>query len=96
MLTYTATEARAALPAIIDFVTEGEEITITRHGRPVAIVLSPEALRRRRATEAMKLAEDLRERLDSLPPRTELPNLHMTTEEIEARIAEIRADRRDR
>jgi prevent-host-death family protein len=93
MLTYTATEARAALPAIIDFVTEGEEITITRHGRPVAVVLSPESLRSRRVTPALKRAEELRRRLDSVPPMTELPDSGMTVEEAEARVAEIYAER---
>jgi prevent-host-death family protein len=41
----TVSEARAALPEILDRVLAGEEVTITRHGREVAVVVSPDALR---------------------------------------------------
>jgi prevent-host-death family protein len=32
-------EARAALPEVLDRVGAGEDVTITRHGRPVAVVV---------------------------------------------------------
>jgi plasmid stability protein len=38
----TISEARAALPEVINRVVEGEEVTITRHGAPVAIVVRPD------------------------------------------------------
>ena len=38
----TISEARAALPEVLDRVAEGEEVTITRHGRPVAVVIRPD------------------------------------------------------
>jgi antitoxin (DNA-binding transcriptional repressor) of toxin-antitoxin stability system len=38
----TISEARAALPEVLNRVAEGEEITITRHGRPVAVVVRPD------------------------------------------------------
>lgn len=47
--TYSVADARAHLPDILDDVEAGKEIQLTRRGRPVAIVLSPEkyeALRR--------------------------------------------------
>lgn len=47
--TYSVAEARAHLPDILDDVEAGKEIQLTRRGRAVAIVLSPEkyeALRR--------------------------------------------------
>jgi antitoxin (DNA-binding transcriptional repressor) of toxin-antitoxin stability system len=37
----TLGEARAAFPAVVDRVLAGEEITITRHGVPVAVVVRP-------------------------------------------------------
>ena len=41
MATMTVSEARAALPEVLDRVAEGEEVTITRHGRAVAVVVHP-------------------------------------------------------
>jgi len=60
----TVSEARAALPAILDRVTAGEEVTITRHGRPVAVVVRPDILRVRRADEALATAATVRAVLD--------------------------------
>lgn len=56
--------ARAALPEILDRVLAGEEVTITRHGRAVAVVVRPDALRVRRANRALADAERLRNLLD--------------------------------
>ena len=53
MTSMSASQARAALPEILDRVTAGEEVTITRHGRAVAIVVRPDALRVRRADRAL-------------------------------------------
>lgn len=61
MTSITSSQARAALPEILDRVLAGEEITITRHGRPVAVVLRPDAVRTRRADRALADAERLRE-----------------------------------
>ena len=38
----TISEARAALPEVLNRVAEGEEVTITRHGRPIAVVIRPD------------------------------------------------------
>jgi antitoxin (DNA-binding transcriptional repressor) of toxin-antitoxin stability system len=61
----SASEARAALPEILDRVLAGEEVTITRHGKPVAVVVRPDALRARRADEAVSQAERLRDLIDA-------------------------------
>jgi antitoxin (DNA-binding transcriptional repressor) of toxin-antitoxin stability system len=45
MAVMTMTEARAALPQVLDRVAAGEEITITRRGKPVAVVLRPDIVR---------------------------------------------------
>jgi antitoxin (DNA-binding transcriptional repressor) of toxin-antitoxin stability system len=55
----SVTEARAALPDLIDRVTEGEEVTLTRHGQPVAVMVRPDALRSRRADAALAAADEL-------------------------------------
>jgi len=60
----SVSEARAALPAVLDRVQAGEEVTITRHGEPVAIVVRPDALRARRADEAFAAATRVRELLE--------------------------------
>lgn len=59
----TATEARAALPALLDRVRDGDEVVITRHGQPVAVVVRPDALRARRAGAELAVADRVRDTL---------------------------------
>jgi len=40
----TLSEARAALPDVVNRVAQGEEITITRYGRPMAVVVRPDVV----------------------------------------------------
>jgi len=42
MAVLTISEARAALPEVVTRAAEGEEITITRHGIPVAVMVRPD------------------------------------------------------
>lgn len=42
MAVMTISEARAALPDVVNRVAEGEEVTITRHGRPAAVLVRPD------------------------------------------------------
>lgn len=44
MAVMTISEARAALPEVVNRVTDGEEITITRHGQPAAVVVRPDVI----------------------------------------------------
>ena len=59
------TRGRTKLSALLDRVERGEEITITRRGRPVAqlVPVADDAARRREASEALKALRDLRETL---------------------------------
>ena len=59
----TVSEARAALPELLSRVEEGEEVTITRHGRPVAVLVRPDALRSRRASAVLDDAQRIHELL---------------------------------
>jgi antitoxin (DNA-binding transcriptional repressor) of toxin-antitoxin stability system len=64
MSTVTVSEARATLPEILERVLAGEEVTLTRHGRPVAVVVRPDTLRTRRADDSIAAAARVRERLE--------------------------------
>jgi antitoxin (DNA-binding transcriptional repressor) of toxin-antitoxin stability system len=44
MAMMTVSEARAALPEVLTRVAAGEEITITRYGSPVAVVVRPDVV----------------------------------------------------
>ncbi|GAA1542773.1 hypothetical protein GCM10009788_51680 [Nocardioides humi] len=88
----SASEARQTLPAQLDRVEAGEEVSITRHGRVVAVLVSPDALRSRRASklwdEADRIA-DLLERSRHEP----LKRAPMEPGRVEELVADIRAGR---
>jgi antitoxin (DNA-binding transcriptional repressor) of toxin-antitoxin stability system len=44
MAVMTVSEARADLPEVLTRVAQGEEITITRYGRPIAVVVRPDII----------------------------------------------------
>jgi prevent-host-death family protein len=81
MVSISASVARQTLPAQLDRVEAGEEVSISRHGKVVAVLVSPERLRSRRDLEAWQQTDALRERLARA--RSEQP---------EARIDAARAD----
>ncbi len=56
-----AFEAKTNLSALLDAVAQGETITITKRGRPVARLVPPEAPDHCRAAEAAKNIRKLRE-----------------------------------
>lgn len=92
----TVSEARAALPQVLDRVLAGEEVTITRHGKPVAVVVRPDSLRARRADAAFAAAAAVHEVLNRsrrkpLPVRPTL-----TAERAEALVVETRQARASR
>ncbi|MFZ4434119.1 MAG: type II toxin-antitoxin system Phd/YefM family antitoxin [Microthrixaceae bacterium] len=65
MPSISVSNARATLPELLDLVLAGEEVTITRHGRPVAVLVRPDVLAVRRADNALGQAERLRELIES-------------------------------
>lgn len=83
-------QARAALSEILDCVEAGVEVMITRHGKPAAVVVRPDALRTRRADQAFAAAERVREGLveGRSHPLNATPGLS------EARAEELLADLR--
>jgi antitoxin (DNA-binding transcriptional repressor) of toxin-antitoxin stability system len=88
----TSSEARAALPELLNRVAAGEEVTITRHGRPVAVVVRPDALRSRRADAALTSAAKVRALL-AAGRRTSLAAAGLTEARAEELIAEVNANR---
>jgi prevent-host-death family protein len=92
-MTMTVSEARAALPRILDRVLAGEEVTITRHGTPVAVVVRPDTLRARRADEALAAAATVRAVLDRNRTSRLSSRPRLSEARAQARAAEVRAAR---
>jgi prevent-host-death family protein len=46
-------EAKTQLPRLLNRVSRGERITITRHGVPVAVIVPPEARTKRRVADVV-------------------------------------------
>lgn len=85
---------RAALPEVLNRVADGEEITITRHGRPVAVVVRPDVMwSRSRAEGTLDEAARLNDMLNAAAD-SELTRVGGVTEQYaEELIAAIRAGR---
>ena len=94
MATVTASDARQTLLAQLDRVERGEEVEITRHGKVVAVLVRPDVLRVRRASDAWREADRIGSLLEeAMAQRLEPPT--MTAERAEELVAAIR-DGRDR
>ncbi len=93
MTSITVSEARAALPELLTRVEGGEEVTITRHGRAVAVLVRPDALRSRRARGALDDAGRIRELLAEAAVTALPAEAGLTAERAEELISEIRAGR---
>ena len=64
-------EAKTHLPALLNRVAKGEQITITRHGVPVAMLVPPSTPNQAKIGEAIEAMRELRKgcRLDGLTIR---------------------------
>jgi len=93
MASMTVSEARAALPEILSRVEGGEEITITRHGRTVAVLVRPVVLRSRRADVALEDAGRIHELLAQAAAEPLPADSGLTAQRAEELIAAIRAGR---
>lgn len=93
MTTFTVTEARAKLPAIIDMVIDGQQVEITRHGRPVAVLIDPVRLRQRRLTPAVREAAWLAEVRQAAAEGRLSPGDGLAPGRADEMVAAIRADR---
>ena len=93
MASITVSEARAKLPELLSRVDGGEEITITRHGRPVAVLVRPDVLRSRGARAALDDAARIHELLTQAAAAGLPEGPGLTAQRAEELIAEIRAGR---
>jgi antitoxin (DNA-binding transcriptional repressor) of toxin-antitoxin stability system len=93
MATMTVSEARAALPQVLDWVAGGEEVTITRHGQPVAVMVRPDILWSRRARAALDEAGRIHEMLTEAAAAPLPEGAGLAAEYAEELIGEIRAER---
>jgi antitoxin (DNA-binding transcriptional repressor) of toxin-antitoxin stability system len=94
MAVLSISEARAILPELLDRVAEGEEITITRHGSAVAVMLRPDAVRTRRAGAVVDQAREIAAMLAAARDQP-LSSAEVTAGRAEELVAEI-ATGRDR
>ena len=95
MTVMTVSEARARLPELLDRVDGGDEVTITRHGAAVAVVVRPDALRSRRTSAAWESAQRIDELITGARA-TALPTVGMQAKRADELISEIRAGREAR
>jgi prevent-host-death family protein len=60
MITVGAFEAKTHLSALLDRVAAGEEVVITKHGKPVARLVAARSLDQARANDAFAKLKELR------------------------------------
>ena len=96
MTTISVTEARASLPELLDGVALGDEVTITRHGQPVAVLVRPDALRARRAGPATAEAARLALLLETARSRPLPKRGALTSERGDELVAAVKAGRTSR
>lgn len=92
MSTISASDARQTLPAQLDRVEAGEEVAITRHGRIVAVLVSPDALRARRAPESWNEADRIAAMLENAR-NAPLRRPALAPDRADQLVDEMRADR---
>jgi prevent-host-death family protein len=95
MSSRTVTEARATLPELLDRVEAGDEVVITRHGRPVAVLVAPERVRVRHAATSLDAARHLADLLVAAGQQP-MGQHTITTHLAEQLVGEVRAARRSR
>lgn len=89
----TVSQARSTLSEIIERVLVGEEITLTRHGVAVAVIVRPDTLKLRRADAALEVGAKIHQIIEKSRAQV-LPNgAGITTKRAEALVAEVRKSR---
>ncbi|MDR1294131.1 MAG: type II toxin-antitoxin system prevent-host-death family antitoxin [Bifidobacteriaceae bacterium] len=91
MSVLTVTDARAALPALLDRVEQGEQITITRHGRAVAMLVNPDSVRPGPSPEVRARIDAVAQYLDRA--KGSPVSGDVTAARADALVGELRAER---
>lgn len=87
--------ARAELPRLIDAVSRGDEVILTRHGTPVAVMVRPDRLWRHRAEAVYADADQIKHLVASGRSRP-LSDSGLAPERADQLVAEVSAHRRGR
>jgi prevent-host-death family protein len=87
----SVSEARGRLPELIERVAAGEEVTLTRHGVAVAVLVRADALRTRRA--AYDKADELAKLMRDASGRRLSRRGRLSAQRAEELVAEIDRDR---
>lgn len=96
MSTINVSAARAELPRLIEAVERGEEIVLTRHGKPVAVLVSPDREGDRRSGDLFVDAEEIAE-LFATGRGVSIPvEAGLSIERADELVAKIHADRSSR
>jgi antitoxin (DNA-binding transcriptional repressor) of toxin-antitoxin stability system len=93
MTVMTISEARAALPDVVNRVEAGEEVTITRHGRAVAVIVRPDVIWHRPPADRLRAAAEGLERILQEAAESGISAGGLTEQYAEELIADIRAGR---
>ena len=94
--TVPVSEARAQLPKIIDRVEAGNEVTLTRHGRAVAVIRRPDADRRQRLASVQAQAQRLDDLIDQAGRRPLAEHGTISAEVAAELVDDVRAGRAGR
>ncbi len=95
----SVSKARSELPRILGLIQDGEEVTLTRHGQAVAVVVRPDTLRVRRTSEVDAVAQKLASSLNLAAgvPLDDVPLADSAGEaELLEELASNRSNRADR
>jgi prevent-host-death family protein len=90
MMTVTFTDFRANMAAVLDKVEGGENMTITRNGRPVVDLVSHQRVNPR-AADLYAMVDRLKKQAEEAQQRPLV--LSPSSHDAEARVAELRAER---
>jgi antitoxin (DNA-binding transcriptional repressor) of toxin-antitoxin stability system len=96
MASMSVSSARADMHALLDAVERGDEVTLTRYGIAVAVVIRPDLLRARRASEAFAAASDVAALLESGRSRPLPSKKGLSVERADEHAAEVVAGRAGR
>jgi prevent-host-death family protein len=96
MAVMTVSEARAALPEVLNRVEAGEQVTITRHGRAVAVVVRPDVMWRLSPADDLTAQAEQLQHIIKMAGEREMPSGGVSVEYAEQLVADIRAGRDSR
>lgn len=81
---------------LLEAVQRGEEVTLTRHGDAIAVIVRPDMLRARRADEAFALAAQIDEMLTYSHTRASAGGNHLIPQRADELVADLRVGRGSR